>query len=107
MNNLEITDKEALDILKSVKPLSENLANVFVKETVIYPVLVTNGKEAPSTEIRTFVRAGEYCSERQATIAAELKSKYADLNKEYQKSLAARGLPTVAKEYPLRATPMV
>lgn len=103
----KITDKEALEVLNSLKAGNSEVATVFVKETVVYPVVIYYNKDIPSKEIRTFVRAGEYCSERQAQMAAELKKEYADLNKAYADGLKKKGINPVVKEYPLRATPMV
>lgn len=106
-NMSKITDKEAVDVLTKSVAKFNNVADVFVKTTVIYPVTIEYTKDSPETEIRTFIRAGEYCSQRQMEMAKELEKEYSELNKAYRDSLKARKIPVVAKEYPLRATPMI
>lgn len=101
-----LTDKEALEVLKNIGPKSLNIATKFVEKTVIYPVIIYYKAGIPTPEIRTFVRAGEYCSESQAVMAAALEKEYPELQKDYRAALKAQKLPVSLKgrENPLKAT---
>lgn len=101
-----ISDDEALDVLLNDSSKKVKVAKVFVPRTIVYPVKVERRAGEETTEIRTFVRMFEYCSNTQWERALELEKRYPKLNKQYTEELKKRGLPVTSKEpvNPLKAT---
>lgn len=103
---LVISDSEAVELLSKTKIRRAQPARKFVRRTVVYPVVVYYRPEIPTTEIRTFVRQHEYCSESQWKKALEYEKQYPELQKTYRTALKAKGIPMEVKEpgNPLKAT---
>lgn len=108
MKNTEITDKEAVSALETTNQIGAQVANHFVERTIVYPVQVEYQPGIPSTEVRTFVRMAEYCSEAQWAEALELEKQYPELQKAYTAMLKKKGVPVSMKApgNPLKATPI-
>jgi hypothetical protein len=101
-----ISDDEALDVFLNNSSKKVKVATVFVPRTIVYPVKIERRPGEETTEIRTFVRMFEYCSQTQWERALELEARYPKLNKQYTEELKKRKIPVTAKEpvNPLKAT---
>lgn len=108
MNNDNITDAQAVEVLNSSIGNRAQPADTFATRTILYPVEVERKPGQKETLIRPYVIMGRYYPERKWKKALDVEKRYKDLNETYQKSLKARGLPTSRKERanPLKVTPL-
>lgn len=104
----KITDEQAIKALENARKGRTQYATVGVTRTILYPVDIEYKTGKKTTEIRTFVRQGEYCSPRQWELALQLEKQYPKLNKAYRDELKAAKKPIDIKmpNNPLNATPI-
>lgn len=106
MSTIKISDSEAVKVARGLKTQRAQPATKFVERTVLYPVSIEYKPGVNTVEIRTFVRAGEFCSPRQWDLAMSLEKEYPNLNKDYRDYLKAAKLPVNLKgsDNPLNAS---
>ncbi len=101
-----LSDAAAVKLFTTSGGRIPEIANKFVVRTVVYPVKISYKVNQFTDEIRTFVRAGEYCSEAQWAKALELEKQYPALQKSYRAMLKSHNMPVElsAPGNPLKAT---
>lgn len=102
----EITDEEAIKVVRKGKTVRDKLAKTFVPRTIFYPVEVEYKAGVKEIQIRTFVQQSSYVSAAKWEQAQEIEKKYAKLNKDYADALRAKKKPVNVKEpgNPLKLT---
>jgi len=102
----EITDEEAVKVVRKGKAVRDKLAKTFVPRTILYPVEVEYKQGIKDIQIRTFVQQSSYVSADKWAQAQEIEKKYAKLNKDYADALRAKKIPVNVKEpgNPLKLT---
>lgn len=108
MNNVEITDEEALETFRAGRTQRAQVGTVFCTHTVVYPVWVERKKGVPEKEIRHFVTLGQFYSKRKMEKATDVEKRYAKLNKDYNEAVKAKGRINFRKDPGniLNATPI-
>ena len=112
-NREEITDDKALELYDEAvangngnRITLDRVCNTFVPRTILHAVTVHYKQGVPTEEVRAFVRAKEYVSERKWKEAQVIEKQFTQLNKKYMAALKGEGKPTSYKEQanPLKAT---
>lgn len=100
-------EEKALESLKRPSAAAK-LATVMVPRTVIYPVEVEYKPGVKTVEVRPFVIAQSFCSERQWERALEYEKQYPELQRVYRQALEANGHKVDHKTMtnPLNAIPI-
>jgi len=106
--NEQITDAQAVDVLKNRRAARAQVASKFATRTIIYPVEIERKRGVKELEIRNYVTMGRYYPERKWEKALDTEKRYSQLNKEYREILKKRRLPTDRKDPGniLNATPI-
>lgn len=102
------TDEDAMRVVNSQAQSKVRICDTWVPRTVLYAASIEYKPGVETTEIRPFVRQGEWCNSRQWERALELEKEFGQLNKKYAESLKAAGKPVNIKTPKnfLNATPL-
>lgn len=92
-----LTDADAMGVVKQGVKSRFRFCDTFVPRTILYPVAVQYKPNEWETEIRAFVRQGEYVHSDTWELALKYEKEFPELNKKLVDNLKANKKPVNIK----------